>query len=87
MSLSKSLFLAYYFPPIAGSGVYRSAKFAKYLPQFGWQPYVISATEDIQLRQRDPTLLEDLPHKCRMRICGAMGCDVASSRMFVAGGR
>lgn len=36
------LMAAYYFPPLSGSGVFRSIKFAKYLPLFGWQPTVIS---------------------------------------------
>lgn len=36
------LMAAYYFPPLSGSGVFRSIKFAKYLPQFDWQPTVIS---------------------------------------------
>jgi len=36
------LMAAYFFPPLSGSGVFRSIKFAKYLPQFGWQPTVIS---------------------------------------------
>ena len=38
----RMLMVAYYFPPLAGSGVFRSIKFAKYLPLFGWQPTVIS---------------------------------------------
>lgn len=36
------LMAAYYFPPLSGSGVFRSIKFAKYLPLFGWEPTVIS---------------------------------------------
>lgn len=36
------LMAAYYFPPLSGSGVFRSIKFAKYLPPSGWQPTVIS---------------------------------------------
>ena len=36
------LMAAYYFPPLAGSGVFRSLRFAKYLPLYGWQPTVIS---------------------------------------------
>lgn len=36
------LMAAYYFPPLSGSGVFRSIKFAKYLPLSGWQPTVIS---------------------------------------------
>jgi len=64
--MRKVLFIAYYFPPITGSGVFRSLKFAKYLPEFGWQPYVITATEDIQLHQFDPTLLEELPDEVQV---------------------
>jgi glycosyltransferase involved in cell wall biosynthesis len=55
------LFIAYYYPPIASSGVYRSAKFVKYLPQFGWQPYVVSTTEDIGVGGFDASLLDDIP--------------------------
>lgn len=36
------LMAAYYFPPLSGSGVFRSIKFAKYLRRFGWEPTVIS---------------------------------------------
>lgn len=39
------LMAAYYFPPLSGSGVFRSIKFAKYLPQFGWEPTVISTDQ------------------------------------------
>ena len=34
--------IAYYFPPLGGAGVQRSAKFAKYLARQGWQVKVIS---------------------------------------------
>lgn len=34
--------LAYFFPPQGGSGVQRSLKYARYLPEFGWQPRVIT---------------------------------------------
>ena len=40
------LFIAYNFPPAGGAGVQRSLKFIKYLPQFGWQPVVITATSN-----------------------------------------
>ena len=37
------LMVAYHFPPIAGSsGVLRSLKFCRYLPEFGWQPTVLT---------------------------------------------
>ena len=34
--------LSYAFPPIASSGTFRIARFAKYLPEFGWRPIVVS---------------------------------------------
>ena len=39
------LVIAYYFPPLANSGVYRTVKFVKHLQQYGWQPYVLTTTE------------------------------------------
>ncbi|MCU0411844.1 MAG: glycosyltransferase family 4 protein [Bacteroidetes bacterium] len=38
----KVLFIAYYFPPMGLSGVQRTVKFAKYLPQYGWKPTVLT---------------------------------------------
>lgn len=38
------LVVAYYFPPMGLSGVQRTLKFVKYLPQFGWQPTVVTVT-------------------------------------------
>ncbi|MDX9923870.1 MAG: glycosyltransferase [Ignavibacteriaceae bacterium] len=38
----KVLILSYYFPPMGLSGVQRTAKFVKYMPQFNWQPTVIT---------------------------------------------
>ena len=37
------LVVAYYFPPMGGSGVQRVAKLVKYLPRHGWQPEVLTA--------------------------------------------
>ncbi|MCB0725605.1 MAG: glycosyltransferase family 4 protein [Ignavibacteriae bacterium] len=40
--MNKVLIISYYFPPMGMGGVQRTLKFAKYLPQFGWQPVVIT---------------------------------------------
>lgn len=40
--MKKVLVIAYYFPPLGGSGVQRVLKFVKYLPHFGWQPTVLT---------------------------------------------
>lgn len=36
------LMLCYYYPPLGGIGSQRSQKFARYLPQNGWQPVVVT---------------------------------------------
>lgn len=41
-SLKRVLVVAYYFPPMGLSGVQRVAKFVKYLPEYGWQPTVLT---------------------------------------------
>ncbi len=39
------LMVAYMFPPIGGIGVQRTVQFAKYLPQYGWRPTILTVTE------------------------------------------
>ena len=39
---NKVLFIAYHFPPDAAVGALRSQKFVKYLPEYGWQPFVLT---------------------------------------------
>ena len=56
------LVIAYYFPPMGLSGVQRTAKFVKYLPQFGWHPTVITVEPGGYLAH-DESLLEDVDSK------------------------
>ncbi len=42
--LNRVLVIAYYFPPIGMSGVQRTLKFVKYLPDHGWEPTVLTIT-------------------------------------------
>jgi len=52
--------ISYPFPPITKSGTFRPAKFVKYLPQYNWQPFVIT----IKPKSKDPiddSLTKDLP--------------------------
>ena len=58
--MNKVLMVAYQFPPVGGSGVQRSAKFAKYLPLFGWEPVVLTR-DDKKMALRDESLLKELP--------------------------
>lgn len=56
----KALIIAYYWPPAGGPGVQRVLKFAKYLPQFGWEP-VILTVQDGEYPATDVSLLEEIP--------------------------
>ncbi len=58
--MNKVLMVAHQFPPVGGSGVQRSAKFAKYLPLFGWEPVVLTR-DDKKMTLRDESLLKELP--------------------------
>ncbi|MEN2281585.1 glycosyltransferase family 4 protein [Algoriphagus sp. SE2] len=56
------LIITYYWPPSGGSGVQRWLKFAKYLPESGWEP-VIFTPENPDFDLRDETLLDEVsPH-------------------------
>jgi len=54
------LVIAYYFPPMGLSGVQRTMKFVKYLPEFGWNPTVLTVTPTGYFA-RDTSLLSELP--------------------------
>jgi glycosyltransferase involved in cell wall biosynthesis len=42
--VSRVLMIAFHYPPLRGSsGIQRTLKFTKYLPEFGWQPIVLTA--------------------------------------------
>jgi glycosyltransferase involved in cell wall biosynthesis len=40
--LKKVLIITYYWPPSGGVGVQRWLKFAKYLPEWGWEPIILT---------------------------------------------
>lgn len=43
--MKRVLIITYHFPPDAAMGAVRPAKFAKYLPEFGWEPVVYTLKE------------------------------------------
>ncbi len=53
------LVIAYYFPPMGLSGVQRTLKFVKYLPEFGWKPIVLTAGSTAYYAN-DETLLSEI---------------------------
>ncbi|MBR6346866.1 MAG: glycosyltransferase [Bacteroidales bacterium] len=58
--MKRVLIITYYWPPSGGSGVQRWVKFAKYLPQEGWQP-VVYTPENPDLNTRDDSLAAEIP--------------------------
>jgi glycosyltransferase involved in cell wall biosynthesis len=59
----KVLIVSYVFPPMAAVGIYRILKFCKYLPQFGWDPVVLTVRKGAnfsydhsQLDKLDPSM-------------------------------
>ena len=63
--MKKVLIITYYWPPSGGAGVQRWLKFAKYLPEFGWQPVILTVDpEYASYPQRDESLLSEVDSEC-----------------------
>jgi glycosyltransferase involved in cell wall biosynthesis len=54
------LMIAYHFPPARGSGVQRTLSFCRNLPDFGWQPQILS-TNPRAYPNQGPEQLADIP--------------------------
>ncbi|MDR2130292.1 MAG: glycosyltransferase family 4 protein [Odoribacteraceae bacterium] len=60
-SLKKVLIITYYWPPAGGPGVQRWLKFAGYLPDFGYEPIVLTVDPSkAEYPVRDASLLEEV---------------------------
>ena len=56
------LIVSYHFPPLGGAGVQRTLKFVKYLPEFNYNPIVVTPNPSfLRYHSYDPTLLDELP--------------------------
>lgn len=58
--MKKVLIISYYWPPSGGAGVQRWLKFAKYLPEFGWEPHVYTPSNP-EAPAYDDSLLAEIP--------------------------
>ncbi len=56
----KVLIITYYWPPSGGPGVQRVLKFAKYLPDFGWHPVILTVL-DGEYPAIDHSLVTEIP--------------------------
>lgn len=67
------LMVAFHFPPQAGSsGLLRSLKFCRYLPEFGWTPTVLTV-EPRAYERVDETQLADIPGE--VKVIRTLGLD------------
>ncbi|MFR7808791.1 MAG: hypothetical protein ACLU4N_05665 [Butyricimonas faecihominis] len=59
--MKKILIITYYWPPSGGPGVQRWLKFSKYLPEFGYDPIIITdAPEKAEYPIKYHTLEQDV---------------------------
>jgi len=60
--MRRLLVITYYWPPAGGAGVQRWLKFSKYLPQFGWEPVILTVYPQFAAYPAlDATLVKDIP--------------------------
>ncbi len=58
--MKRVLIISYYWPPAGGPGSQRGVKFAKYLPQFGWEPIILTVKNG-EFPYIDNSLIQDVP--------------------------
>ncbi len=56
--MKKVLTISYYWPPAGGGGIQRVLKFCKYLPQYGWEPVVLTV-DSHSFSLRDTSFSQD----------------------------
>lgn len=59
--MKRVLIITYYWPPAGGIEVQRVVKFAKYLPEFGWDPCVLTVRGGTA-QASDPALVREVAH-------------------------
>ncbi len=61
----KGLIFTYYFPPAGGVAVQRFLKFSKYLPEFGWEPIIVTVANG-SYPYYDESLLKEISPSLRV---------------------
>ncbi|MHB8853424.1 MAG: glycosyltransferase [Ignavibacteriaceae bacterium] len=63
--MKKVLFITYYWPPSGKASLHWPLKIIKYLPQFGWQPVVLTVEEDT-FSAKDESLLKEIDNNLKV---------------------
>ena len=65
--MNKVLIITYYWPPGSGAGVQRWLKFSKYLPEYGWEPVILTVDPEYAVYPAHDTSLEkNLPAEIKV---------------------
>ncbi len=77
------LMMTYYFPPYGIVGGYRPFRFAKFLPEYGWRPIVLTTHGDDPLKRHlDDRLLQQLPPEVIVQRTASWRMALPWRRMF-----
>ena len=63
--MKKVLIITYYWPPAGGPGVQRVLNMAQLLPEFGWEPLVLTV-KNPSAPARDESLLSRIPDSSKV---------------------
>jgi hypothetical protein len=63
--MKKVLLITYYWPPAGGPGVQRIVKYVKAMPDFGWEPIVLTV-KNPSSPTTDQSLLKEIPDNCQI---------------------
>lgn len=69
--MKKVLIITYYWPPAGGPGVQRILKFVRYLPEFGWQPIILTPKQG-EYPAVDHSLVQEIPADCMVVKTGSL---------------
>ena len=65
--MNKVLIITYYWPPSGGAGVQRWLKFSKYLPEFGWEPVILTVDKNYAAYPvTDDSLEDEISHSLKV---------------------
>jgi glycosyltransferase involved in cell wall biosynthesis len=69
--MKKVLFITYFWPPSGKATLHWPLKMIKFLPEYGWQPSVLTVQEDT-FYQKDETLLKEINPDLKVRRTGTL---------------
>lgn len=78
--MKKVLIIAYFYPPIGEIGVLKTLKLTKYLPDFGWEPHVIT------VKNRDRFYTEEGNEKIPPRVHVYRARNILNNLSIIPGG-